>query len=67
MEKVRIAVRKFGPFETTLQKLWDLFCLENNIQAEAEMVPLELNPLVGCFSIELSQVFHLTISFQNAH
>ena len=45
MEKVRIAVRKFGPFETTLQKLWDLFCLENNIQAEAEMVPLELNDL----------------------
>ncbi|MEZ0128436.1 hypothetical protein AB9T88_00895 [Flavobacterium sp. LBUM151] len=33
MKKIRIAVRKFDPFESTLQKLWNLFCLENNIQA----------------------------------
>lgn len=45
MEKLRIAVRKFDPFETTLQKLWDLFCLKNNIQVEAEMIPLELHDL----------------------
>ncbi|WP_269237676.1 extracellular solute-binding protein [Flavobacterium flavigenum] len=45
MEKIRIAVRKFDPFETTLQKLWDLFCLQNNIQIEAEMIPLELHDL----------------------
>lgn len=45
MDKIRIAVRKFDPFETTLQKLWDLFCLKNNIQVEAEMVPLELHEL----------------------
>ena len=45
MKKIRIAVRKFDPFESTLQKLWDLFCLENNIQAEAEMIPLELHDL----------------------
>lgn len=45
MEKIRIAVRKFDPFETTLQKLWDAFCLKNNIQAEAEMIPLELHDL----------------------
>ena len=45
MEKIRIAVRKFDPFETTLQKLWDAFCIKNNIQAEAEMIPLELHDL----------------------
>ncbi|MEO8240208.1 MAG: extracellular solute-binding protein [Flavobacterium sp.] len=45
MEKLRIAVRKFDPFESTLQKLWDLFCLKNNISVEAEMIPLELHDL----------------------
>ncbi|MFC5283552.1 extracellular solute-binding protein [Pedobacter alpinus] len=45
MEKVRIAVRKFGPFEKTMQKLWDLFCLENKIEVEVEMVALELEDL----------------------
>ncbi|MFI1744124.1 ABC transporter substrate-binding protein [Thalassobellus sediminis] len=45
MEKIRIAVRKFDPFETTLQKLWDAFCLENNLSIEAEMIPLVLHDL----------------------
>lgn len=45
MDKIRIAVRKFDPFESTLQKLWDAFCLQNNIQAEAEMIPMELHEL----------------------
>lgn len=45
MDKIRIAIRKFDPFESTLQKLWDLFCLEKNIDAKAEMIPLELNDL----------------------
>ncbi len=45
MDKIRIAIRKFDPFESTLQKLWDLFCLEKNITIEAEMIPLELNDL----------------------
>ncbi|MFD1604583.1 extracellular solute-binding protein [Flavobacterium artemisiae] len=45
MEKIRIAVRKFDPFESTLQKLWDAFCLQNNIEIEAEMIPLELHDL----------------------
>lgn len=45
MTKIRIAIRKFDPFESTLQKLWDLFCQEKNISVEAEMVPLELNDL----------------------
>ena len=45
MEKIRIAVRKFDPFESTLRKLWDAFSLQNNIQIEAEMIPLELHNL----------------------
>ncbi|WP_347052444.1 ABC transporter substrate-binding protein [Flavobacterium olei] len=45
MEKIRIAVRKFDPFESTLQKLWDSFCLQNNIEIEAEMIPMELHEL----------------------
>ncbi|WP_427874207.1 extracellular solute-binding protein [Flavobacterium sp. MMS24-S5] len=45
MEKIRIAVRKFNPFESTLQKLWDAFSIQNNIQIEAEMVALELHDL----------------------
>lgn len=45
MEKIRIAIRKFDPFESTLQKLWDLFCQKNNITVEAEMVALELHDL----------------------
>lgn len=45
MEKIRIAVRKFDPFESTLQKLWDAFCIQNNIKMEAEMIPLDLHDL----------------------
>lgn len=45
MEKFRIAVRKFEPFEITLQKLWEAFCLENNCTLEVEMIPLELHDL----------------------
>lgn len=41
----RIAVRKFGPFETALQQLWDAFCLKNDISIAVEMVPLELHDL----------------------
>ena len=45
MAKFRIAIRKFSPFESTLQKLWDAFCLKNNIQIDVEMVPMELHDL----------------------
>ncbi|MGO4771190.1 sugar ABC transporter substrate-binding protein [Flavobacterium sp. W22_SRS_FK3] len=45
MGKLRIAVRKFDPFESALQKLWNLFCVKNDIQIEAEMIPLELHDL----------------------
>lgn len=45
MTKIRIAVRKFDPFESALEKLWNLFCQKNNLAIEAEMVPLELHDL----------------------
>ncbi|MFD0990086.1 extracellular solute-binding protein [Mariniflexile jejuense] len=45
MDKIKIAVRKFEPFETTLKKLWEAFRAENNLSMEAEMVPLELHDL----------------------
>ncbi|KAF2340313.1 extracellular solute-binding protein [Flavobacterium tistrianum] len=45
MEKIRIAVRKFDPFESTLRKLWNAFSLQNNITIEAEMIALELHDL----------------------
>jgi multiple sugar transport system substrate-binding protein len=45
MEKFRIAVRKFDPFEITLHKLWEAFCNEYNCTMEVEMIPLELHDL----------------------
>ena len=45
METIRIAVRKFDPFESALKKLWNAFCVKNNINMEAEMIPLELHDL----------------------
>jgi multiple sugar transport system substrate-binding protein len=47
MEKstFRIAVRKFGPFETAMQKLWDAFCLKYDISIAVEMIPMELHDL----------------------
>src|SRR6056300_1343173 len=45
MEKIRIAVRKFDPFEVALQQLWDQFCIEKKLSLKAEMIPLELHDL----------------------
>lgn len=42
---IRIAVRKFGPFETALQKLWDSYCAETGCKLKAEMVPMDLDEL----------------------
>jgi len=42
---IRIAVRKFGPFETALQKLWDSYCAETGCTLKAEMAPMELDDL----------------------
>lgn len=44
-DTIRIAVRKFGPFETALQKLWDSFCAETGCKLNAEMVPMDLELL----------------------
>ncbi len=45
MGNFKIAVRKFGPFEITLQKLWDSFCIKNDVSIAVEMIPLELHDL----------------------
>ncbi|OHX66506.1 extracellular solute-binding protein [Flammeovirga pacifica] len=44
-EKLRIAVRKFGPFESALQKIWSDFCSQRSCDVELEAVPLDLHPL----------------------
>nr|WP_121271927.1 extracellular solute-binding protein [Pedobacter schmidteae] len=44
-EVFRIAVRKFGPFESAMQKVWDQYCLYSGCQLKAELVPLDLHEL----------------------
>ena len=44
-EKIRIAVRKFGPFESALEKLWRGYRQETGCTLEAEMVPMDLDDL----------------------
>ena len=44
-DTLRIAVRKFGPFETALQKLWDAYCAETGCKLKAKMVPMDLDDL----------------------
>ncbi|MXV15222.1 extracellular solute-binding protein [Hufsiella ginkgonis] len=41
----RIAVRKFGPFETMLQKTWDEYCSHSGCRLAGELVALDLHPL----------------------
>ena len=43
--KFRIAVRKFGPFESAMEKLWVKFCRQTGCSLKAEMVPMDLHPL----------------------
>lgn len=40
--KFRIAIRKFGPFETAIEKIWESFCLETGCTLELEAVPMDL-------------------------
>ncbi len=44
----RIAVRKFGPFESAVRKQWDTF--ERSVQSrlELEAIPMDLPPLSAC-------------------
>ncbi|WP_282037198.1 ABC transporter substrate-binding protein [Saccharicrinis aurantiacus] len=44
-EKLRIAVRKFGPFESAIDKIWADFCKQNNCDLELEAIPMDLHPL----------------------
>src|SRR5690348_10271624 len=44
-EKIRIAVRKFGPFECALQKLWDSYCATSGCTLQGEMIPMDLDDL----------------------
>ncbi len=44
-DTIRIAVRKFGPFESAMQKLWDNFCADTGCSLKAEMVPMDLEVL----------------------
>lgn len=44
-DTIRIAVRKFGPFESALQKLWDAYCAATGCTLKAEMVPMDLELL----------------------
>jgi len=43
--KFRIAVRKFGPFESAMEKLWQKYCEQTGCPLEAEMVAMDLHPL----------------------
>ena len=43
--KFRIAVRKFDPFETFIQKVWQSFCIDSGCKLELEAIPMDLHPL----------------------
>lgn len=42
---LRIAVRKFGPFEQTIEKLWKQFCEQTGCTLELDAPALDLHPL----------------------
>lgn len=44
---LRIAVRKFGPFETALEKIWAAYCRHSGCTLAVELVPMELLDLFG--------------------
>lgn len=41
----RIAVRKYGPFESATQKIWTSFCEDTGCDLELEAIPMDLHPL----------------------
>jgi len=41
----KIAVRKFGPFETAMQKFWDDYCLFTGCKLKLELVIMDLHEL----------------------
>lgn len=44
-ETFRIAVRKFGPFERALEKIWSAFVAATGCTLRLELVPMDLHPL----------------------
>ncbi|SFH24768.1 extracellular solute-binding protein [Pedobacter insulae] len=44
-ETFKIAVRKFGPFETAMQKFWDDYCLLSGCTLKLELVIMDLHEL----------------------
>ncbi|WP_347304582.1 extracellular solute-binding protein (plasmid) [Croceibacterium sp. TMG7-5b_MA50] len=45
MTALRIALRRFGPFESAISKQFAAFVAETGVDATLEAVPLDLNPL----------------------
>ena len=45
IDTFKIAVRKFGPFETAMQKFWDQFCVVSGCDLKLEMVIMDLHEL----------------------
>ncbi len=45
VETFRIAVRKFAPFESAMQKFWDKFCAFSGCKLKLEMVVMDLHEL----------------------
>lgn len=45
---LKIAVRKFDPFESAIKKMWDAFCAETGCDFLLEAVPMDLHPLHQC-------------------
>ncbi|TRX57619.1 sugar ABC transporter substrate-binding protein [Fulvivirga sp. M361] len=43
--KFRIAIRKFDPFESAIEKIWEAFCKESGCQLELDAVAMDLHPL----------------------
>ncbi|GGW42065.1 extracellular solute-binding protein [Arenibacter certesii] len=41
----RVAVRKFGPFESTIEKIWKGFCKESGCSMKLEALPMDLSDL----------------------
>lgn len=49
MDKLRFAVRKFGPFERALEKCWAAYQELYSLNVEMEFVPLDLEELTATF------------------
>ncbi|WP_431291600.1 hypothetical protein [Pedobacter sp. P26] len=45
IETFRIAVRKFEPFETAMQKFWDQYCTISGCTLKLELVVMDLHEL----------------------